>query len=111
MTIHKEGYKSIGIAALIFGAINVASFIFFNGTPLITGIVFPLSAFLFLFIVSFFRIPYRSLTIGESEVVCPADGKVVVIEEIVDEEYFKDKRLQVSIFMSPANVQIGRAHV
>ena len=108
MTIHKEGYKSIGIAALIFGAINVASFIFFNGNPLITGIVFPVSAFLFLFIVSFFRIPYRSLTVGENQVVCPADGKVVVIEEIVDEEYFKDKRLQVSIFMSPANVHVNR---
>ena len=51
---------------------------------------------------------FRSLTIGERQVICPADGKVVVIEEIVDEEYFKDKRLQVSIFMSPANVHVNR---
>ncbi len=109
MTIHKEGYKSIGIAALIFGVINIASFIFLaDAYPKTAIIIFIASALLFLFIVSFFRIPYRSLTKGETEVVCPADGKVVVIEEIMEEEYFKDKRLQVSIFMSPANVHVNR---
>jgi phosphatidylserine decarboxylase len=109
MTIHKEGYKSIGIAALIFGLINVASFIFLaDNYPNIATAIFIISALLFLFIVSFFRIPYRSLTRGEREVIAPADGKVVVIEEIVEEEYFKDKRLQVSIFMSPANVHVNR---
>src|SRR3954468_13665862 len=109
MTIHKEGYKSIGIAALIFGLINIASFIFIgNDYPKTAGIIFVASVILFLFIVSFFRIPYRSLTKGEREVICPADGKVVVIEEILEEEYFHDKRLQVSIFMSPANVHVNR---
>lgn len=108
MTIHKEGYKSIGIAALVFGLINIASFMFLNDYPAVSGIVFIASVILFLFIVSFFRIPYRSLTKGESEVICPADGKVVVIEEIVEEEYFKDKRLQISVFMSPANVHVNR---
>ena len=101
MTIHKEGYTSIGIAALIFGLINIATFIFIaDRYPTIASIIFLASVVLFLFIVSFFRIPYRSLTQGESEVICPADGKVVVIEEITEEEYFHDKRLQVSIFMS-----------
>lgn len=108
MTIHKEGYKSIGIAALIFGLINIAGFVFFKENSTAQGILLVVTAILFLFIVSFFRIPYRSLTIGESQVICPADGKVVVIEEVVDEEYFKDKRLQVSIFMSPANVHVNR---
>jgi phosphatidylserine decarboxylase len=109
MTIHKEGYRSIGMAALVFGLINIASFIFLaDDYPKIAAIIFVASAILFLFIVSFFRIPYRSLTRGETEVICPADGKVVVIEEIVEEEYFKDKRLQVSIFMSPANVHVNR---
>ncbi len=108
MTIHKEGYKSIGIAALIFAAINVAGFMFLKDNSAAQGILLVVSAFLFLFIVSFFRIPYRSLTIGENQVICPADGKVVVIEEVVDEEYFKDKRLQVSVFMSPANVHVNR---
>jgi phosphatidylserine decarboxylase len=109
MTIHKEGYKSIGIAAAIFGLINIASFIFLaDNYPRTATLIFIASALLFLFIVSFFRIPYRSLTKGEREVICPADGKVVVIEEILEEEYFRDKRLQVSIFMSPANVHVNR---
>jgi phosphatidylserine decarboxylase len=63
---------------------------------------------LLLFIISFFRIPRRQLMLGNNLVVAPADGKVVVIEEVYDEEYFKDKRLQVSIFMSPANVHQNR---
>ena len=109
MTIHKEGYKSIGIAALIFGLINIASFIFLaDAHPRTATIIFIASALLFLFIVSFFRIPYRSLTKGERDVICPADGKVVVIEEIMEEEYFNDKRLQISVFMSPANVHVNR---
>jgi phosphatidylserine decarboxylase len=109
MKVHKEGYRSIGIAALIFAVINILSFILLSDQyPKTATIVFIVSAFLFLFIVSFFRIPYRNLTIGESQVICPADGKVVVIEEIVDVEYFKDKRIQVSIFMSPANVHVNR---
>lgn len=109
MNIHKEGFKSIGIAALIFGLINIASFMFLSGGyPVTANIIFWVSIILFLFIVSFFRIPKRILTLGEKQVVCPADGKVVVIEEMFDEEYFKDKRLQVSIFMSPANVHVNR---
>ena len=61
-----------------------------------------------LFLVSFFRIPGRRLTVDEHFIIAPADGKVVVIEETTDTEYFKDKRLQVSIFMSPANVHVNR---
>jgi phosphatidylserine decarboxylase len=109
MLIHKEGYKSIGIAALIFGLINIASFAFLSGRyPITATIIFWVSVILFLFIVSFFRIPRRVHTIGEDHIVCPADGKVVVIEDVTDEEYFKDKRIQVSIFMSPANVHVNR---
>ena len=109
MTIHKEGYQSIGIAALIFGIINILSFMFISGNyPRTAAIIFTASVFLFLFIVSFFRLPSRSHTVGEQSVVCPADGKVVVIAEIIDEEYFKDKRIQVSVFMSPANVHVNR---
>jgi phosphatidylserine decarboxylase len=109
MIIHKEGYKSIGIAALVVGLINIASFTFISDRyPTTATIIFWVSIILFLFIVSFFRIPRRAHTLGESHVVCPADGKVVVIEEVVEEEYFKDKRIQVSIFMSPANVHVNR---
>ena len=112
MIIHKEGYKSIGVAALIFGLVNIISFIFIsNRYPVTAQLILWTSVILFFFILSFFRIPSRSLTKGESHVVCPADGKVVVIEEIFDVEYFKDKRLQVSIFMSPANVHVNRCPV
>ena len=109
MTIHKEGYKSILIAAIVFAVINLASFQFFSFRwPWLSWIIIVLTLGLFLFIVSFFRVPNRILTTGEKLVVCPADGKVVVIEEIVDKEYFNDKRIQVSIFMSPANVHQNR---
>ncbi|HMJ48807.1 MAG TPA: phosphatidylserine decarboxylase family protein [Ferruginibacter sp.] len=109
MTIHKEGYKSIAIVTLLFGALNLSMFWFFGASLLWLCIaVFFVSLVFVLFIISFFRIPLRNLTLNESGIVAPADGKVVVIEETVDEEYFKDKRLQVSIFMSPANVHVNR---
>ena len=109
MTIHREGFRTIGIAALIFGVLNVLSFTFISSTFYWLSIaIFLISLFILLFLISFFRIPQRKLTINEKEIICPADGKVVVIEETMEEEYFKDKRIQVSIFMSPANVHVNR---
>jgi len=109
MTIHREGYTSIGIAALAFGIINLLSFTFISSTlPWLAAVLFAITFFLFLFIVSFFRVPNRTHTIDDNAIVAPADGKVVVIEEVVDEEYYKEKRLQISIFMSPANVHVNR---
>ncbi|GAB2681349.1 phosphatidylserine decarboxylase family protein [Flavihumibacter cheonanensis] len=109
MTIHKEGYKSIAIATLIFVILNLLSFFFISASaPLISWIIFVGLLGLLLFIISFFRLPKRTHTFGDDKVICPADGKVVVIEEVFDEEYFHDKRLQVSIFMSPANVHVNR---
>jgi len=110
MTIHREGYKTLAICGLIFGAINLTFFYFLSVyLPVFFGwLIFFSTLALFLFIISFFRIPNRALTIDDNLIVAPADGKVVVIEETVDPEYFKDKRLQVSIFMSPANVHVNR---
>ncbi|MBV9988494.1 MAG: phosphatidylserine decarboxylase family protein [Chitinophagaceae bacterium] len=109
MTIHREGYKTIAITALIFGVLNLISFSFLSASwPWLALIIFVVTLGLFLFIISFFRIPDRTLSIHENRIICPADGKVVVIEEITDEEYFKDRRIQVSIFMSPANVHVNR---
>ncbi len=109
MTIHREGYTSIAIAALIFGIINLTAYAFISESlAWLTISIFVLTLALFLFIVSFFRIPNRTLTVNDNQIVCPADGKVVVIEEVVDEEYFKDKRIQLSVFMSPANVHVNR---
>jgi phosphatidylserine decarboxylase len=109
MTIHREGYKSIAIATLIFGAINVSVYFFLSASMMwLCNIIFILTLGLLLFLISFFRIPNRKLTIIDGAIIAPADGKVVVIEETTDVEYFKDKRLQVSIFMSPANVHVNR---
>jgi len=109
MIIHREGYRTIGIATLLFFVLNLLSFAFVS--PFLYWLsvsIFLVSLFLLLFLISFFRIPERRLTKDDHKIICPADGKVVVIEEIIDEEYFKDKRIQVSIFMSPANVHVNR---
>jgi phosphatidylserine decarboxylase len=109
MTIHKEGYKTLALAVFVFALLNLASFYFISfHLPWLSWIIFIASLILFLFLISFFRVPSRKLTVDEQAIVCPADGKVVVMEEITDEEYFKDKRIQVSVFMSPANVHQNR---
>jgi len=109
MTIHKEGYTSIAISTILFGIINLVSFYFLSSAaPIVSLLIFIATLGLLLFIISFFRIPKRILTINENAIVAPADGKVVVIEEVQADEYFTDKRIQVSIFMSPANVHVNR---
>lgn len=109
MTIHREGYKTIAVGALAFAFINLCSFYFISAHEFwLSGLIFLVTLAVLLFLISFFRIPARRLSTGDDLVICPADGKVVVIEEITDEEYFKDKRLQISIFMSPANVHQNR---
>jgi len=104
--IHKEGYRIILTTIIILIALNyaVSSFAieWLNTIFLIASLIF-----MFL-ILQFFRNPVRKVEASENEVVAPADGKVVVIEEVEETEYFKDKRLQVSIFMSPINVHVNR---
>ncbi|HTN37714.1 MAG TPA: phosphatidylserine decarboxylase family protein [Arachidicoccus sp.] len=109
MTIHKEGTASIVIAAIIVAVGSlIANYFLMPTYGWIYLIILLLLIVAFLFIVSFFRIPERNMQSGEQKIIAPADGKVVVIEEAVDNEYFKTKRLQLSIFMSPANVHVNR---
>ena len=109
MTIHKEGYKTIAISTILFGVINVLSFYFISSSvPLLSWIIFVGTFGLLVFMISFFRIPKRILTIQDNAIIAPADGKVVVIEEVQADEYFTDRRMQVSIFMSPLNVHVNR---
>ena len=109
MTIHKEGYASIAISTILFGIINLVSFYFLSSAaPVISLLIFIATLGLLFFIISFFRIPKRVLTIQENAIIAPADGKVVVIEEVQADEYFTDRRIQVSIFMSPLNVHVNR---
>lgn len=109
MTIHKEGYASIAWATLLFGAINLVSFYFISFSyPVLCWLIFLITFGLLIFLISFFRIPDRKLTVQENAVVAPADGRVVAIEEVQADEYFTDRRIQVSIFMSPLNVHVNR---
>jgi phosphatidylserine decarboxylase len=109
MTIHKEGYSIIALSTIIFGIINLLAFSFLSyDAPIITGIIFVMTLSLLIFIISFFRVPRRQLTIAENAIIAPADGKVVVIEEVEPDEYLQGRRIQVSIFMSPLNVHVNR---
>jgi len=109
MTIHREGYRIIGVSALILVVINILCFYFFaDNLEWISYSILLISIVFFLFILYFFRIPKRQLTFSENKIVAPADGKVVVIEQVNNAEYFRDDRIQVSIFMSPVNVHVNR---
>ncbi|WP_335965998.1 phosphatidylserine decarboxylase family protein [Galbibacter sp. PAP.153] len=104
---HKEGHKII-IVTFILVAIGVITAQFYIHTYwLKTLIQLSLLAILIL-ILQFFRNPKRSTTISDENIIAPVDGKVVVIEEVFEKEYFKEKRIQVSIFMSPINVHVTR---
>ena len=109
MTIHKEGYKSIAWATILFGVINIVSFYYISySSPALSWVIFIGTFGLLIFLISFFRIPKRHFTVQENAIVAPADGKVVAIEEVEADEYFADRRIQVSIFMSPLNVHVNR---
>jgi len=104
---HKEGFKIILIAALIMvsGLLLIDNFIsiyWLQKSLMIILLVF------FVLVLQFFRDPKRNTVLDDQQVIAPADGKVVVIEEVEEKEYFKGKRRQISIFMSPLNVHVTR---
>lgn len=106
MTLHKEGYKIIITTMLSLAAANALMMHF---TPeWLANIFLLLSIILFILIVQFFRNPKRNTAINDKHIIAPADGKVVVIEDVVETEFFKEKRKQISIFMSPLNVHVNR---
>jgi phosphatidylserine decarboxylase len=108
MKFHKEGIPSLIITLIVAALINFITLYFCSSFPIVVWLGYALSAFLLVTILQFFRNPKRTITIDDNAIIAPADGKVVVIEEVVETEYFKDKRLQISIFMSPINVHINR---
>jgi len=110
MTLHREGKNIIITAILILGGLFFANFFLFKKLDwvwLFWFVNLVLITFLYL-ILQFFRIPRRSINWAENDVLCPADGKVVVIEEVEETEYFKGKRIQISVFMSPLNVHANQ---
>ena len=109
MRLHREGYTIMLTTGLVLLALNLLAYYYlFSDNPTAIALLALVSVVLFVLVVQFFRIPTRLLTTGESQVIAPADGKVVVIEETEEGEYFKDRRRQVSIFMSPLNVHVNR---
>lgn len=106
MTLHREGYLIMAVGLCILTSIQIGNYFLFTATGwlwlfllLTLGVL--VMAYL---IIQFFRIPNRTCVYSETDIMCPADGKVVVIEEVEETEYFHDKRIQISIFMSPLNV-------
>ena len=108
MSIHKEGYKILGFGFLILVLLNVVVNIVWADIELLRWAFFICSLMLYIFLLFFFRLPVRALEADPGLVYAPADGKLVVLEETFEKEYFKDTRLQVSIFMSPFNMHSNR---
>lgn len=104
--LHREGYSILLVTALVLIALNAAVWVYW---PAAFWFVTVVSAVFYGIIVQFFRNPTREILIADNNVIyAPADGRVCVIEEVVETEYFEDRRLQVSIFMSPFNVHVNR---
>ncbi len=108
MTIHKEGYTSIALCILFIFVSNAIIHYYIPDVTWFVWLWYGASALLFLIILQFFRSPTRKWNTHDLQVICPADGKVVVIEETEETEFLKDKRIQLSIFMSPVNVHVNR---
>lgn len=106
MYIHKEGHLYCIVATIIY--ITIASLLYYFLPPFFSYFLIFLFGLLWFWVFWFFRIPKREMTFNENAIVCPCDGKVVVIEETEETEYYKDKRIQISIFMSPLNVHVNR---
>ncbi len=107
MTLHKEGTGTISLTIIGLLIINVTLRYFLPEKTILHTLLLIVSVSLFIIVVQFFRKPTRTTPVNPKHIIAPADGKVVVIEEVVETEYFKEPRRQVSIFMSPLNVHIN----
>ena len=107
MKIHREGYQTIIIALLFVATVLLTFNHIFPGQSFFHLVFYVAGFWFFIMIVRFFRSPERKLLAGNNIITCPADGKIVVIEKTFEPEYFKDERIQVSIFMSARNVHIN----
>ena len=103
MKLHKEGTKIIIYTVLLLSAINLAFFQFLD-VPFLNYTLLSISVVLLVLVLNFFRVPLRKVTINDKNILAPSDGKLVVIEQVLENEYLKEKCIQLSIFMSPLNV-------
>ena len=103
MKLHKEGTKIIIYTVLLLSAINLTFFQFVD-VPFLNYILLSISVVFLVLVLNFFRVPLRKVTINDKNILAPSDGKLVVIEQVQENEYLKEKCIQLSIFMSPLNV-------
>lgn len=108
MKFHREGRLTIAMTFILVAVMNIGMYLIFPSFSIWSGIIVAFSVFLLYIILQFFRNPPRNTTPNPEHIIAPADGKVVVVEEVEEPEYFHGKRLQVSIFMSPLNVHVNR---
>jgi phosphatidylserine decarboxylase len=108
MTIHKEGYTSLAVTVLFIFVLNALIQFYYPDAHVAKWVVYIFSFLLFIIVLQFFRSPVLHINTNETMVLCPADGKVVVIEETEETEFLKDRRIQLSVFMSPVNVHVNR---
>ncbi len=107
-TIHKEGYKIIRNTVLLVALVALIVNLISSHQSILHYLIYAGLLVFLVFVIRFFRIPKRDMTVDANAVVAPADGTVVIIQEVEEKEYFKGKRIQVSIFMSPNNVHVNR---
>ncbi len=107
MTIHREGYRILTWTFVLLAALNIAVWFWQDGLTLLSGILLGVSLVILVLFLQFFRSPGREPSYNDKYVIAPADGKVVAIEKVYEKEFFKDDRIQVSIFMSPFNVHVN----
>jgi phosphatidylserine decarboxylase len=103
MKLHKEGTATIALFTILL-ALSTALISLLPNLQMVTIPVTIILMLALLIVLWFFRIPVKNIVVNPNHILAPADGKVVVIEEVFEPEYFKDRRIQVSIFMSPLNV-------
>lgn len=111
MTIHREGHTILFILLIVLFGLNWLVFAYYPESPLVQNSAILVSVIFYLLILQFFRNPLFEITQNTKHVLAPADGKVVVIEETEEQEYFNARRKQISIFMSPVNVHVNRSPV
>ena len=104
---HKEGFKIIIVTFFLTAGLSIFSEYYIESEILKKSIQIT-SLFTLILILQFFRNPKRKTEVDKNHIIAPADGKIVIIKEVLEEEYFKEKKLQVSIFMSPLNVHVTR---
>jgi phosphatidylserine decarboxylase len=107
MTIHKEGKGTLTVSFVVLFIIN-ALIQYLTDLQWLHIAILAVSVVLYAIVLQFFRNPKRTIKLNPDAIICPADGKVVTVEEVFEDEILKDKRIQVSIFMSPFNVHVNR---